>query len=156
MTLIHTEAVPTGEPVTRPAEVTWTDGEQQPIPGLVTFYYRIVAVDSADNASEPSRMVSGRAFDDERPDPPTWNSPTSGTEENSLILAWASPVRDLNCLVQRSLAGVNQWENVSGWLGRGTYSFTDTNRSAGETYDYRLRVLDKKGRQNRIFNILNA
>ena len=152
MTLVHTEVVSPGEPDTRPAEVEWID----PVPGLVNFFYRMVAVDEVGNVSVPSQPRTARAYDETCPDPPTWNSPIPRADTNSIVLSWTSFLTDLTCLVQRSPSGTNTWSNISRWLARGAYTLTDSSRALGTSYDYRLRVLDRQGRQNRLFNILTV
>ena len=152
MTLVQ-EIVPIEDPVARPAEVTCID---TPVPGLLTFYYTVVAVDGADNMSVPSPTIAGRAFDDSRPAPPKWNHPVPGSTPDAIVLSWVSPIADLACLVQRRSAGAEDWGNISGWLARGTYTFADTLRIPGMAYNYRLRVLDTRGRQNGTFNVLTS
>ncbi len=71
MTLMHTEAVVAGDSTTRPADVSWTD---KPLPGEVTFYYRLAAVDDAGNISDPSPPMAARAFDEALPAPPPTRS----------------------------------------------------------------------------------
>lgn len=139
MTLVHTEAVPSADPSSRPAEVVWTDA---PVSGLTTLYYQLVAVDDAGNVSIPSPTLTGRAFDDSRPDPPTWNLPAPGATPDEIVLSWSSAILDLRCLVQRRRVGTTLWESVSTWLARGMYSYTDSDRSPILQYDYRLRVMD--------------
>jgi hypothetical protein len=153
MTLVRTEPVATGDPMARPAEVIWIDA---PMIGLVTFYYRVVAVDTASNVSTPSPIVEGRAFDDSRPDPPTWKKPSPGPTPNSVQLSWMSPITNLACLVQRRIAATGEWENVSVWLARGLYTYEDQDRRTGRTYAYRVRVIDAAGRNNKTFNELTV
>jgi hypothetical protein len=148
MSLVHTESVPPGDPTTRPAEVTWTDNT---VAGLTKFYYRLVAVDAAYNMSRPSPSVIGRAFDDYRPLPPSWNSPQAGSQPGSILLSWSSSDSNLACLVQRDIPDTTMWENVSPWLPRGIYNYTDTTRIPGITNVYRLKVRDTIGRTNRDF-----
>ena len=69
MTLVHSEPVPSADPSSRPAEVTWEDIEL--IGGHVLFY-RLTAADSAGNISAPSRLVSLRVVDTSVPSTPTW------------------------------------------------------------------------------------
>jgi hypothetical protein len=152
MTLVHTEPVPAGDPRARPAEVAWTD---DPVPGRVTLYYRLVAVDDAGNVSDSSQPLLARAFDDTRPPPPTWNAPVAGAG-NAVRLSWTSPTADLRCLVQRHLVGATTWENASAWLPRGVYSYEDQSRLLGVQYVYRLRVLDTAGRTNNAYAELTA
>lgn len=151
MTLAHAETVPPGDPATRPAEVVWGD---TPLPAMTTFYYRLVAADASGNASPPSAVVSGRAFDDSRPAPPTWEPPAAGAAPNSVVLSWSSTLSDLRCMVQRRHVAVSVWENLSGWLARGVYGYVDAGRKAGALYVYRVRVLDADGRGNEAFNEL--
>jgi len=153
MTLVRTEAVPPGNPSSRPDVITWDDA---PLPAMKTFYYRLVAVDTYGNASLPSVIIAGRAFDDGHPEPPTWNLPVHGAELDEIQLSWSSSIVDLACLVQRSAAQSDDWRNVSGWLARGEYAFADATRQADVTYDYRLRVLDARGRSNKTFLVLTV
>lgn len=146
MTQVHIEIVPAIEPSLRPAEITWSD---TPIPGLVNFYYRIIAVDSAKNVSEPSSFVTARSFDSSRPEPPTWETTQLGATPNSIILFWSTSITDFRCLVQRKHVGLIDWENISGWLPKGHYTFEDHDRDIDKEYNYRLRVLDNKGVMNR-------
>lgn len=150
MTLVHTASVTPADIATPPAEVVWTNTG---LVGLVTYYYRLAAADEAGNLSTPTRAVAGRAFDDSRPAPPTWEAPGIDPATGVVSLHWSSPVADLACLVQRSPAGAGQWSSLSGWLARGVYTYDDTTRAAGETYDYRLRVMDAGGRLNNFFNV---
>ena len=145
--------VPHEDPAARPAEVRCTDDIVQ---GLVNYYYRVVAVDEAGNMSVPSPLVVGRAFDDSRPSHPAWDPVTAGPAANSVILSWTAPALDLRCLVQRRAVGANAWESASPWLSRGTYRYTDQNRTPNVRYEYRLRVQDKRGRQNNVYNVLTA
>lgn len=153
MSVVGTEAVPTVGAAAQPAEIVWSDA---PVPGRATFYYCLVAVDTAGNVSTPSPVFPGRAFDDSRPAPPNWNAPAAGAAADEVMLSWSSTVADLRCLVQRRLTGTLLWENVSGWLARGTYSHTDRGRNPALQYDYRLRVMDSAGRANDTYNELTA
>jgi hypothetical protein len=152
MTLVRKEPIPSGDPLSRPAEVTWIDS---PVPGLTTFFYRLAAADTASNVSPPSPAIMGRAFDDSHPDPPAWNPPAVGTTAGAVVLSWSSPITDLACLVQRGQSA-GEWINISSWLARGTYTFTDTGRLPATTYDYRLVILDSDGRRNKNFNVLTV
>ena len=153
MTLVGTEIAPPGDPSSRPAEVIWTDA---PVPGLVAFYYRLVAVDAAGNVSTPSATVTGRAFDDARPAPPSWNPTTSGTTPDEITLSWSSPTSILRCMVQRRRAGATLWENASSWLPRGSYTYVDKGRNPSAKYNYRLRGMDAAGKINNTYDELTA
>jgi hypothetical protein len=115
-----------------------------------------VAVDEAGNLSAPTPVFAARAFDNARPPPPTWNPPGPGLGPDDVALSWNSPIPNLRCLVQRRIHGAGLWEPASGWLARGAYAFTDTARTAGLSYDYRLRVMDDTGRTNNTYNELTA
>jgi len=153
MERVPTEDVPPAACAEYPGEVCWTDMER---PGLVTFYYRVVAVDDSDNVSKPSPVVAGRAYDNSRPEPPAWNPARPGELPDSVVLSWTSPDPNLRCLVQRHIADAYTWENASGWLDRGVYIYIDENREPGVQYVYRLRVLDTAGKTNVMYNELTT
>lgn len=151
MTLVGTASAPPGAPSLRSAEVTWTD---MPVLGLVTFYYRLAAMDTAGNISLLSPMLSGRAFDDSRPPPPTWNPVVAGILPAEIVLSWSSSIPDLRCLVQRRITSDTSWDNISNWLAKGNYTYTDFDRNVAVQYHYRLRVMDATGRMNNIYHEL--
>jgi hypothetical protein len=159
MDQVHVEAVPAGDPMVRPAEVSWVDAA---VPGQGTFYYRVVAVAADDlgrltNVSPPSPPLAGRALDTYRPASPRWDPPVPGGP-NALALSWTSPIANLSCFVERKVPAATTWDaiNPNGWLPRGVYTYTDRTRIPGLAYVYRLRVLDDQGRTNRDFQLLNA
>src|SRR6266567_4645644 len=153
MPLVHTETVPTGDPRVRPAEVEWTD---KSIPTLIPVHYRLVAVDEAGNASTPASSVVAQAFDDSRPMPPAWGTPTNVGE--GLELRWTPADPSYHPLVQRRDPFVYppRWDNITSWLLAATDHVVDTTRESGQTYLYRIRVQDEHGRVNRDFNELEA
>lgn len=153
MTLVHSEPVPVGDPSTRPGEAEWTDQEA---PTLTPLHYRIVAADEAGNASKPSISVAAQAYDDRRPAPPVWDAPTPGTTPNALVLSWSSPDPNLRCLVQRNIEDITPWENLSGWLPRGVYTYEDTDQQPSVEYVYRLKVMDVGGKINRTHTTLRV
>jgi hypothetical protein len=150
MFLVQTEPVPPGDPAARPAEVAFVDT----VTPLVNFVYRVVAVDDAGNASSPARAVIGRAFDASRPAPPEWNPPVPAPA--AVALSWTASDPALRCLVQRSVPGSDDWENLTGWLPRGLYAYEDAGRLPDQSYSYRLRVLDTSGRTNAEYRNLIA
>lgn len=129
---------------------TYTDT----VEGLTDYYYRLVAYDNDGNVSSSTVALKGRAYDDSRPDPPTWDTPTES--DDGLVLTWTSSDANLACMVQRSLLDADDWENLSGWLDRGTYSYTDDEREDGVSYGYRLKVMDEEGRSNIAYNEITS
>jgi hypothetical protein len=150
MQLVHTELVPAGDPSARPAEVTAVDA---PRPGLVTAYYRVVAVDRSGIVSAPSTAVPARALDESRPAPPGWHPPQDGPTPGAVVLAWAA-TPELSCAVERRLADAAIWRPISGWLPPGVTTYIDATRREGVVYQYRLRARDPRGRQNLEFELL--
>jgi hypothetical protein len=116
---------------------------------LVNYYYSLVAVDTAGNVSAPARAVA-RAYDQTPPAPPNWKLATPNAS-NAVALSWWSSVSDLRCLVERRAPAGSTWQQRSGWLDRGVYTFTDT-RAVGEQFVYRLRVMTVDGRSNKTYN----
>ncbi|MEF8843100.1 MAG: hypothetical protein V5A62_15995 [Haloarculaceae archaeon] len=145
------EQVATGIPPAGTGETVWTDED---VEAFRAKYYRFVAVDDAGNRSSPSPVVSARAFDDSRPDPPTWADPATDPETGAVQLGWSSEESDLRSLVQRRPTGETDWQNQGTWLTRGEYSYEDGTREDGVTYEYRLVVMDADGRSNDSYEVL--
>jgi hypothetical protein len=131
MTLVHTMAVPAGDPEGRPPSVSWSD---QPVPGLVTFEYRVVAVDDAGNVSDPSPAQQGRAHDQALPEPPVptlgW-VPVGGNTRAQI--EWTS---DHEVLVQRKTGG--SWIDLTSWRAPGNVVIRDPFSEPANSYTYRL------------------
>ena len=106
--------------------------------------------------SHPSKHISVKVFDSSPPEPPTWNSPEPGDTPGAIVLLWESPISNLRCLVQCRLEHSITWENASGWLPRGQYTYVDNDRITGLRYVYRLRVMDAKGKTNDTYNELTV
>ncbi len=153
MALVHTELVPSGDPAARPAEVSWTE---TPIEGLVTFYYRLVALDGAQNLSAPSRVVAGRATASTPPAPATLQSaqwikidaagnelPWTDTSPElipAVRVQWLGDNPSFAYLVQRRTGPSDFWKTVMPWMS--TQFYRDTSVDAVEDYEY--RVLTRK------------
>jgi len=131
---------------------TWEDILVEP---RTDYYYRIAAVDTNQNVSTPSGILHGRAIDTSVPDPPTWGPAKTGTEPDSVQLSWTHPDTHLTCLVQRRPVAAKEWENITAWLPRGEYTYLDGART-GDTYEYRLSVMNEAGQVNTQFNVLQA
>lgn len=141
MTLVQTVAVPAGDPSARPAEVPWVD---TPVPGLVTFYYRLAALDDAGNVSDPSPMLAARAFDEALPAIPalsaSWSTPAPPAQA---VLAWMADEETL--LERRDVQGL-VWDPVGTWRVPGTYTLS-LSLDATFSWMFRLRVRKATGAQ---------
>ncbi len=153
MTLVHTEPVAAGEPAARPGSVTWTD---TPLPGLTPFYYRVTAIDDADNESVPTPMATGRAVDAAPPNPAAVDGAAwlrieaDGTElpfagasvslPPAVRIKWAGPAPDFEYLVQRRSSPGELWQSRAPWTRQSTYLDLDVDA----TLDYEFRVLTRK------------
>jgi hypothetical protein len=133
MTLVQTVGVPAGDPTTRPAEASWVDSG---VPGLVNRYYRVVAVDTTLNSSEPSAVVCARAFDETPPTPPALTVVWTDATPAAARASWTATEESL--LERRSLETV-VWDRVTDWLTPGAHTIDDT-VSSDYTWLYRIRV----------------
>ena len=151
MTLVHTEIVAPGDPNSRPAELSWID---TPVPGGPSLFYRVVAEDNDEKVSDPSAYVVGRAFDNSRPQPPTWGTPTQTPD--GLVLTFTAAHPSHRFLIQRRDAEAfpQVWTNLTAWLAPGVHQWTDSTRESDQTYVYRIRVFDQHGKTNNSFNEL--
>jgi hypothetical protein len=141
---LMTRIVPPGEaPVEHSGQMSWTDSD---LPGMVTFYYRVVAVDDAGNVSRPSQLVSGRAHDQRPPEPPSWVTAEWMADMGGIQLSWFSSEPNMQTIVlRRDNTG---WRPISRWLESGTMSFTDRNAVRSLDNRYRLRVRNTRGSTN--------
>jgi hypothetical protein len=158
MRLVHMEAE-TREPAERPAEVEWNDRER---PGVVTFYYRVVAVDAADNVSAPSPAVAGRAHDLARPEPPTWEQAQwlrNQAGQDVIRLVWVVGEPGMRCIVQRKATDELSWRSVTGWLVEPiesrpgppeawAFAFEDETAQTHNSYRYQVKVVNQAGNTN--------
>lgn len=117
------------------------------IPGH-TYYYRVVAVDTAGNVSPPSATLAGRAIDTSPPDPPAFTAgawaETGGTL--GIHLEWEAGREGARALVQRREATGTDWSGISTWLTATSYD--DSSASPDTSYVYRLRVKSAAGLLN--------
>jgi hypothetical protein len=133
MSLVHTEPVPTGEPADRPPTVSWTD---EPVPGLTTFRYRLVAVDDVGNVSAASAPQPGRAHDQALPVVPqvttTWVVQAGRVRAQ---LEWTS---DFEVRVQRREGAAGTWVDLTSWRAPGSVTIRDPFSEPTHDYEYRL------------------
>ncbi|MCI0687293.1 MAG: hypothetical protein L0Y54_08665, partial [Sporichthyaceae bacterium] len=117
MTQVGTVAVPAGDPASRPATVSWSD---DPVPGLTTFVYRVVAVDSEGNVSEPSRSVTVRAHDTALPVVPALTAQWSATTPpTAATLAWSATDETL---LELRTSDSFAWAVLGDWRAPGAHS----------------------------------
>lgn len=143
MDLVSEIAVPSGSPAARPAEVVFTDAE---LPGLVTFTYRLEAVDTAGNRSLPSEPIAARAFDTTLPEVPEvtlgWVELAGNTRAE---LSWTT---EHEVMVQRREAG-SPWIDLAQWRSPGTVTVRDPFSNPAQAYTYRLLVRKYTGARAR-------
>jgi hypothetical protein len=164
MTLVHTETVPPGEPMARPAESAWVD---TPAPGSKKYYYRLCAVDDVGNRSEPSPVVVGQAYDYGPPGEPVWlrsewvrldesgrEHPWEGGEETlapSVALAFTTSQENVSALIERY---DGSWRSITQWMRAAAYDdtlqvwrFTLYDRTAEPTraQQYRITLMTNAG-----------
>lgn len=167
MKIVHTKQV-LEMPDQRSAGVEWTDN----VPGLVTFFYRVVAVDSAGNVSTPSQIMTSRGYDLEPPEPPTWvraewvlvdaggnehpwgtAPPTGQKYEPVVALEWNSKKPYVSWTVQRRLQDSTLWRTISPRLDvyQVAGKFPDKSASPTEAYAYRIRGEDIAAKVNIVY-----
>jgi hypothetical protein len=131
MDMIHEMPVPAGDPALRAKEITWLDNT---VLGLVTYYYRLVAVDSANNLSNASVVIAARAYDTALPEPPVltiaWVEQAGVTRSQ---LSWDSTHE---VMIQRKEGGSN-WIDLAQWRAPGAVTIRDPFSEPTNTYQYR-------------------
>lgn len=107
----------------------------------VTYHYRLVAMDTNGNRSEPSAVVSGRAYQ-LSPEPPNLAVPIWDPTHRKVKLSWTSNDPDLESMVERKEENGPVWFTISGWLDRGIYTYEDEPPDWTQNYEYRIKVRD--------------
>ncbi len=139
------------------SEVSWSDR----VPGFVTYYYRVIAMDNASNTSRPSLTISGRAFDQDPPQKPTWQwiiwikvddvgkeylwEESPETALPVVALKWSSVKSEWSYIVQRKDVSSTHWQSISRWL-KGGDSYLDRNVAQDKDYEYRIKVKNLIGK----------
>lgn len=164
MELVHTESVAGIDPMARPAEISWSD---TPVSGLVRSYYRLCAIDDADNRSGPSQIMVGQAYDYGPPIEPNWErsewikldfsdhehpwQETAGTLVPAVALVFTTSQENITVLLERR---DGSWKSITQWLRASVYDendkvwrFTVYDRTANPTTDqrYRIRLITNAG-----------
>lgn len=106
-----------------------------------TYWYSIVATDTAGNASARSNTLSAELVDRT---PPARPAGLAGTQDKSVVkLTWtAGAEKDLDGYIVERKSG-DEWKQVGGL--RSTPDYTDGSVREGETYAYRVVAYDKAG-----------
>jgi hypothetical protein len=118
----------------------WTE---TPVPGAVTFYYRLVAVDDEGNISELSLPIAARAFDEALPVPPPLA--VEWVNVGVTICAQATWTSMDEVLLQHRRKGMGLWTTLEDWFPPGTHIVIDANADSSQSYQYRLRVRKTNG-----------
>lgn len=165
------------DPVARPAEVAWTD---EPVRGLVDYWYRVAAVDRSDpvdphdgsgNVSDASPAAVARAYDQTPPIPPPitaltwvrvdsqggvhgWNdaAPAGEIWESAVQLSWQEYPDDWRLLVERQADSDENFRPTSNWLPPATTSYLHSASNSFEGNTYRLKALSGAGNSNVIYD----
>lgn len=138
MTLVHTVAVPAGEPEDRPAENSWVDDG---IPALRWIYYRMTAVDVAGNESAPNDAVTARAYDESLPPVPALAVAWEVAPANDARAQWTATTETR---LERRAATELMWENATDWLPAGVHA-VDDHINENFPWKYRLRARKATG-----------
>lgn len=127
------------------------------VPALVTFYYRLTALDTASNESAATASAAGRAFQNTPPEPPVWNAVewTNKGPQPVVSLSWKANDSDLRCVLQRRDASRGTWVSLSDNVIPSKpheWQFDDASAKVGMPYEYRVRVFDAAGNSNLAYN----
>lgn len=134
MDLVAEIPVPPGDPAARPGENVFLD---QDLPGLVTFTYRLEAVDDAGNRSQPSEPITARAFDTTLPEVPEVT--LAWVEQAGTTRAQLDWVTEHEVMVQRREPG-GPWIDLAQWRAPGNVTVRDPFSDPTQTLSYRLLV----------------
>ncbi|MEO8397886.1 MAG: hypothetical protein ABI700_33140, partial [Chloroflexota bacterium] len=118
-----------------------------------SYAYRIAAVDSSGNVSEPSPIYTARPVDTAAPEPPTWRGARWNDEASAVLLRWTLADGTQETLIQRrSPSEGGLWFSITPWLPAGTRLYSDIGATATVTNAYRLRVRSVSGNLNLNYN----
>ena len=164
MILVRTEPE-TRSPAARPAQIIWTD---KPVAGGTIYFYRLVAVDKADNISIPSGSVAGQAYDYGPPVEPTWirsewiKLDAGGNEhlwtdtgldlKPAIVFRFASAQANVAAIIQQQSNG--SWLAATPWIRQPTfdegtrvwlYTAYDHRANPGAQQTYRAKLMSSAG-----------
>jgi hypothetical protein len=164
---VHAQVVPTAGA----ASESWTDAE---LAGRVDRFYRVAAVDSSGNVSEPTSIVRCRPVDTIAPNPPAWvgaewvqldtagevhpwseAAPPGESWSSAVLLAWEGDEDDLTCMLERRADVDRTWTTLTDWLdpehphgtgpGARRFRFVDATADPSVRWLYRVRPRDRAG-----------
>jgi len=150
--------------------------------GARTYYYRVIATRKGEIGSGPvilaspaSDLGAGRAVDLRPPNPPIWTRaewiridedsnefpfsdpvPAGETREPAIALVWIPPEPDVATLIQQRRDHEMVFDNLTGWLPRGTTSYIVRGFWPHVRYRFRLYVLNQAGNRNESFNVIRV
>lgn len=134
MALVQTVVVLPGDPTFRLSEVVWLDDT---VLGLITYYYRLVAVDNAGNQSAASPAIAARAFDTALPEVPALT--LQWVEQAGIFRAEISWSSFHQVMIQRQ-EGSGNWIDLAQWRAPGAITIRDPFSDSTHTYRYRVLV----------------
>jgi hypothetical protein len=149
--------------------------------GLQTYYYRLAAVDTNGNVSEPTRLLSARVADSFPPNPPVWerwewvrldadgneyayDDPAAQGFPAAIALAWLADQLVAEATLERRSQYDQVWAAVATLLepvdasdpeseNARRFAYDDQAVSTSLRHTYRVRLKDKVGKINtRAFN----
>ena len=157
--------VPDGEPT-----VAYAD---EGLTGLQTYYYRVAAVDTNGNVSEPTPLLSARVADSIPPNPPDWersewvrldasgneykfDDPTAASYDPAIHLTWLADEVVTQATVERKGPFDRIWRDIAlvedpiddsdpSSDDARRFTYYDSEASVTQTYSYRVRLQDVAG-----------
>ena len=146
MSLVHTLQVDGADPASRPAEMVWEDA---PPKTRIIYSYCVVTVDTAGNASEPSKLQGNQATDSRVPVLTTDRLETAwDAAQNGVRVTWPSADAELVCEARRDPAwartAVKRLQYVA---AQPRYQLLDDEVDEFETYRYQVTVKTVSGQE---------
>jgi hypothetical protein len=138
MQLVHSVRVPANLSTDRPGELSWTDVD---VPALRRRWYRMVAVDTSGNVSDPSETLAAQAYDDTLPAVPPLS--VSWTEDTRPVVRAIWTSSEESRLERRNIL-IGLWLPTSEWLSAGTHTM-ENDADPASSWEYRLRVRNAVG-----------
>ena len=145
MDRVHVEPELAPDPALRSAEVEWHDAD---VAVGRPYWYRIAAMDDAENFSRASEPVQASALRLTPPAPPTWVSAAWRADDSAVDLQWAAAEADLESLLQRRAGLSGRWKTITPWFGSIVDTFSDADADPGVDNYYRIKVRDSAGNIN--------